>query len=85
MTISLDQALSVMQLIAVAVVLPSAGFKIWRRLDERLTEQDKQLVKINYQLWENGGNSMKDQMNRACADINELKINQAVIKQKVGV
>jgi hypothetical protein len=82
---TLQDIASLATIFGVFVAAPLGGFKIWRRLDERLTEQDKQLVKINYQLWENGGNSMKDQMNRACADIHELKINQAVIKQKVGV
>ena len=78
-------ALALAQIISLGFVAPVAVFKVWRKLDNRLTEQDKQLVKINYQLWENGGNSMKDQINCISKDVNELKINQAVIKQKVGV
>ena len=82
---NLDMALALAQIISLGFVAPIAVFKVWRKLDNRLTEQDKQLVKINYQLWENGGNSMKDQINCISKDVNELKINQAVIKQKVGV
>lgn len=81
----LDMALTLAQIISLGFVAPVAIFRVWRKLDERLTEQDRQLLKINYQLWENGGNSMKDQINCIKNDVNELKINQAVIKQKVGV
>lgn len=81
----LDTALALGQIISLGFIAPVAVFRVWRKLDQRLTEQDKQLVKINYQLWENGGSSMKDQINCISKDVNELKINQAVIKQKVGV
>lgn len=82
---TLNDAANLATIFGIFVGLPIGGFKIWRKLDERLTAQDKRLVRIEYQLYENGGSSLKDQMNRACADINELKINQAVIKTKVGV
>ncbi len=81
----LDTALALAQIISLGFVAPVAVFRVWRKLDQRLTAQDKQLIKINYQLWENGGNSMKDQINCIKEDVTELKINQAVIKQKVGV
>jgi hypothetical protein len=83
MTISLDQAMSVMQLVAVAIVLPSAGFKMWRKLDERLTAQDMRLVRIEYQLYENGGQSMKDQVNRLVTDVAVLKATQKKSKAEV--
>jgi hypothetical protein len=81
---NLDMALALAQIISLGFIAPAAVFKVWRKLDERLTEQDIRLVRIEYQLYENGGLSMKDQMNRACADINELKINQAVIKTRIN-
>jgi len=43
----------------------------------------KRLDRIEYQLYENGGASMKDQINNLCEDIQELKINQAIIKTKL--
>jgi hypothetical protein len=82
---TLDDVASLATIFGIFVGAPIGGFKIWRKLDTRLTEQDKQLVKINYQLWENGGNSMKDQINCISNDVSELKINQAIIKTKVGV
>jgi hypothetical protein len=82
---NLDMALAFAQIISLGFIAPVALFKIWRKLDERLTEQDKRLIRIEYQLYENGGLSLKDQMNKACADINELKINQAVIKTRINV
>jgi hypothetical protein len=81
----LDTALALAQIISLGFVAPVAVFRIWRKLDNRLTEQDKRLIRIEYQLYENGGLSMKDQINCITKDINSLKINQAVIKQKVGV
>jgi len=82
---TLDDVASLATIFGIFIGAPIGGFKIWRKLDTRLTEQDKQLVKINYQLWENGGNSMKDQINCISQDVIELKVNQAIIKTKVGV
>jgi len=44
---------------------------------------DKRLDKIEYQLYENGGGSMKDQMNRQDEALHKLQINQAIIKTKL--
>jgi hypothetical protein len=44
---------------------------------------NRRLDRIEYQLYENGGGSMKDQINSLCEDITQLKINQAVIKAKL--
>ena len=44
---------------------------------------NRRLDRIEYQLYENGGGSMKDQINELCDDIQELKINQAIIKTKL--
>ena len=41
------------------------------------------LTKIKYQLYNNGGESMKDAIDRIEADAVELKINQAIIKTKL--
>lgn len=75
---SLDTSLAIAQLIALCIGLPLGGFRIWRKLDCRLTEQDKRLMRIEYQVYENGGASMKDQ-------INSLVLNQADIKTDVAV
>ena len=41
------------------------------------------LQKIKYQLYNNGGESMKDAIDRIEKDAIELRINQAVIKTKL--
>lgn len=82
---SLDTSLAIAQLIALCVGLPIGGFRIWRKLDCRLTEQDKRLARIEYQVYENGGASMKDQINAAAKDIKDLTVNQAVIMTKLDI
>ena len=69
----LDTLLAIAQLISIGIVLPVGAFKAWRKLDERLTEQDRRLVRIEYQLYENGGQSMKDQINTLVVDVAVLK------------
>jgi hypothetical protein len=54
-------------------------------LHKSFSKLDKRLDKIEYQLYENGGGSMKDQMNRQDEALQELKINQAIIKTKLEV
>ena len=47
------------------------------------TRLDKRLDKIEYQLYENGGGSIKDQMNRQDEALHALQVNQAIIKTKL--
>ena len=58
------------------VVIFTAAYKFFSRMNRRLD-------RIEYQLYENGGGYMKDQINCIGEDIIELKINQAVIKAKL--
>jgi len=80
---SLDTSLAIAQLIAICVGLPLGGFKIWRKLDLRLTDQDKRLARIEYQVYENGGTSMKDQINSLVANQSQIKVDVAVLKAQV--
>lgn len=52
-------------------------------LNRLFKKMDKRLDRIEYQLYENGGGSMKDQLNRQDQALHELQINQAVIKTKL--
>lgn len=45
---------------------------------------EKRLDRIEYQLYENGGGSMKDQMNDTRADLKDLKTDFLVLKAKLG-
>jgi len=58
------------------IVIFTAAYKFFSKMNRRLD-------RIEYQLYENGGGSMKDQINNLCEDITQLKINQAVIKSKL--
>ena len=58
------------------IVIFTAAYKYFSKMSKRLD-------RIEYQLYENGGGSMKDQINDLCQDIQELKINQAIIKTKL--
>ena len=58
------------------VVIFTAAYKFFTKMNRRLD-------RIEYQLYENGGGSMKDQINNISDDITELKINQAIIKTKL--
>lgn len=82
---TVDTSLAIAQLIALCVGLPIGVFRIWRKLDVRLTEQDKRLARIEYQVYENGGASMKDQINSLVANQSEIKTDVAVLKAKVEV
>jgi hypothetical protein len=84
MKISLDTSLAIAQLIAICVGLPLGGFKIWRKLDLRLTDQDKRLARIEYQVYENGGSSMKDQINSLVDNQSQIKVDVAVLKTQIG-
>jgi hypothetical protein len=85
MEMTVDTSLAIAQLIALCVGLPIGVFRIWRKLDVRLTEQDKRLARIEYQVYENGGASMKDQINSLVANQSEIKTDVAVLKAKVEV
>lgn len=78
----LDTALALAQIISLGFVAPVAVFRVWRKLDTRLTEQDKRLIRIEYQLYENGGLSMKDQINSLVRNQNDIKIDVALLKQR---
>ena len=45
---------------------------------------NKRLDRIEYQLYENGGTSMKDQMNRQDETLHGLTKDLAVLKAKLG-
>ena len=71
----------------------SALYGIWRAfrhtiktlIAESLAPICDDLQKIKYQLYNNGGESMKDAIDRIEKDAVELKINQAIIKTKLEI
>jgi isocitrate dehydrogenase len=71
----------------------STAYGIWRAshhaiktvISEAIEPIYDDLTKIKYQLYNNGGESMKDAIDRIEQDAIELKINQAVIKSKLDI
>jgi hypothetical protein len=69
----------------------STAYGMWKALhhmvktviDLAIEPMIDDLTKIKYQLYNNGGESMKDAIDRIERDAIELKINQAVIKTKL--
>ena len=60
------------------IVIFTAAYKFFSKMNRRLD-------RIEYQLYENGGGTMKDQINNLCEDIHELKVNQAIIKTRLDI
>jgi hypothetical protein len=54
-----------------------AGYKIWRKLDDRLTEQDIKLSRIEYALF-NDGRGMEQQLK-------EVYKNQQIVLTDIAV
>jgi len=71
--ITLDTSLALAQLIALVL----GGFRIWRKIDTRLTAQDNKLAKIEYALF-NDGRSMEQQLK-------EVHKNQQLLITEVAV
>jgi hypothetical protein len=54
-------------------------------LNRMFRKMDKRLDKIEYQMYENGGGSIKDQLNRQDQALHDLQVNQAIIKTKLDI
>jgi hypothetical protein len=54
-------------------------------INKKFTKMDKRLDKIEYQMYENGGGSIKDQLNRQDKALHDLQVNQAIIMTKQEV
>jgi hypothetical protein len=73
--ITLDTSLALAQLIALIL----GGFKIWRKIDTRLTAQDNKLAKIEYALF-NDGRGMEQQLKEVHKNQQFLITEVAVLK-----
>jgi hypothetical protein len=68
---------------AVYGVLRAIHYATLKIINQALQPVCADLTKIKYQLYNNGGESMRDAIDRIERDAVELKINQAVIKAKL--
>lgn len=72
---------------AALVIWAVFKFGVHKSIEEHITELRDELrpliediQKIKYQVYNNGGESMKDAIDRTEQDVIELKVNQAIIK-----
>jgi 3-mercaptopyruvate sulfurtransferase SseA len=75
--ITLDTSLALAQLVALLL----GGFKIWRKIDTRLTAQDNKLAKIEYALF-NDGRGMEQQLKEVHKNQQAVIVDLAVLKAK---
>jgi hypothetical protein len=78
---NLDTAATVAQLISIVVILPATAFKVWRKIDERMTAQDHKLSRIEYALF-NEGRGMEQQLKEVYKNQQTVITDLAVLKAK---
>ena len=74
---NLDNSLTLLQIVSILVLMPLGAFKAWRKLDERLTEQDTKLARIEYALF-NDGRGIEQQ-------VKEIHKNQQIVITDMAV
>jgi len=80
-SMTLDTVRSLLDIFLLVVALPVTGFKIWRKLDERLTAQDAKLSRIEYALF-NDGRGMEQQLKEVYRNQQAVITDLAVLKAK---
>ena len=63
---------NIAQIFSLLILLPAGVWKIWRRVDLRLTDQDERLIRIEAQFHRNGGSSLRDSVDRIDRDMAKL-------------
>lgn len=76
---NLDTVRTVLDIVVVGFGLPLAGWKVWRKLDERLTAQDSKLARIEYALF-NDGRGMEQQLKEVVKITQSTQTDVAVLK-----
>ena len=78
---TLDTIRIALDIFFLVVALPVTGFKIWRKLDERLTAHDSKLARIEYALF-NDGRGMEQQLKEVHRNQQAVITDLAVLKAK---
>ena len=76
---TLDTFRTALDIFFLVVALPATGFKIWRKLDERLSAQDTKLNRIEYALF-NDGRGMEQQLKEVYKNQQMVMTDIAVLK-----
>lgn len=78
---TLNDMKALLDILLILVVIPATGFKVWRRLDARLSVQDTKLAKIEYALF-NDGRGMEQQLKEVHKNQHLVITDLAVLKAK---
>ena len=76
---NLDNLLTLLQIVSIVVLMPLGAFRAWRKLDERLTEQDTKLARIEYALF-NDGRGIEQQVKEIHKNQQTVITDMAVLK-----
>lgn len=76
---NLDNSLTLLQIVSIVVLMPLGAFKAWRKLDERLTQQDTKLARIEYALF-NDGRGIEQQVKEIHKNQQTVITDMAVLK-----
>ena len=76
---TLDTFRTVLDIFFLLVALPISAFKIWRKLDQRLSVQDAKLSRIEYALF-NDGRGMEQQLKEVHKNQQAVITDIAVLK-----
>lgn len=81
---TLDTFRTALDIFVLMVALPTTGYKIWRKLDERLTASDTKLARIEYALF-NDGRGIEQQIKEMYGNQKDIYINQQNIMTDIAV
>lgn len=81
---TLDTFRTALDIFVLMVALPATGYKIWRKLDERLTASDTKLAKIEYALF-NDGRGIEQQIKEMYNNQKDIYTNQQNIMTDIAV
>mgnify|MGYP003656296074 FL=1 len=83
MSMTLETLRAIIEIFFLLVAVPITGFKIWRKLDARLSAQDAKLGRIEYALF-NEGRGMEQQLKEVHKNQQSVIIDLAVLKAKAA-
>jgi hypothetical protein len=72
MKLDLNLWANLTQIFSVIVLLPTAVWKAWKSINDRLTAQDDRLIRIESQFHRNGGSTLRDSIDRIDRDVAKL-------------
>lgn len=80
---NLDAVLTILNIAVIGLALPLGAWRSWRKLDERLTQQDAKLARIEYALF-NDGRGMEQQLKEIYKNQQTVLTDIAVLKAIKG-